>query len=40
MASVLGGGHIKEEQKKVYRLEEPIFGVAEVSNQTDEYMEV
>jgi hypothetical protein len=36
MASVLGGGHVKEEQKYVFRLEETIFGVAEVSNQTDE----
>jgi hypothetical protein len=36
MASVLGGGHVKEEEKKVFRLEEPILGVAGVSSQTDE----
>jgi hypothetical protein len=40
MVSVLGGGHVKEDQKVVLRLEQPIPGVAEVSDQTEEFIEV
>jgi hypothetical protein len=40
MASVLGGGNVKEDQKVVLRLEQKIDGVAEVSDQTEEFIEV
>jgi hypothetical protein len=36
VVSILGGGHVKENQEEVLRLEQPIFGVAEVSDQKDE----
>jgi hypothetical protein len=40
MVSILGGGHVKEDQKVVFRLEQRVDGVAEVSDQTDELIEV
>jgi hypothetical protein len=39
-ASIFGGGHVKEDEKVVLRLEQPINGVADVSDQIYECLEV